>query len=117
MTLKPAMVLLLAFTCGTAFGTERYTEARITQVDAHETGITLFLQIVSGDATPTGNGGSNEPLEKPYLVLANSPETIAARRHLLSACLVALTLGTTVRFRWEDAASVPGWITVILVRS
>ena len=110
------LLLLLISASGTAFATERYTEARITQVDAGEASIVFFLQIVSGDATPTGNGGSNESI-KPYLVLANTPETISSRKHLLTAGLVALTSGTVVRFRWDDAAPMPGWIIVMLVRS
>jgi len=113
---RSALFLLLISASGTLFATERYTEARITQVDASEASIVLFLQVVSGDATPTGNGGSNESI-KPYLVLANTAETIASRKHLLSAGLLAMTLGTVVRFRWDDAVPAPGWIVVMLVRS
>jgi hypothetical protein len=95
---------------------ERYTEARITQIETSETAIFVFLQVVSGDAPPTGNGGSNEPAIKPYLVLANSVEDLAARKHYQAAALVAMTNGTVVRFRWDDAGPNANRVMVMLVR-
>jgi hypothetical protein len=50
-------------------------------------------------------------------MLANSIEDANARKHLYAAALVALTQGTVVRFRWEDAGPNPYRITHILVRS
>ena len=119
LLMKPrsTLVLALMLVCGTSFGTEHYTEARITQVDASDAGIVFFLQVVSGDTPPVGNGGSNEPVSKSFLALANTPETIASRKHLLSAAFVAMSAGTIVRFRWDDAGPYPGWILVMLVRS
>src|SRR5688572_853834 len=92
----------LLLSSGPALAVERFTEARITQFETSESGIILFLQVVSGDAPPVGDGGSNEAV-KPYLLLANSLEDIAARRHYQAAALVAMTTGSVVRFRWDDA--------------
>lgn len=117
MKQRSALFLVLMFVCGTASATVRYTEARITQVETSDAGIYFFLQFVSGDAPPTGNGGSNEPVTKSYLILANSADDIPLRQHLLASGLVALSLGTVVRFRWDDAGPDPTLITHMLVRS
>jgi hypothetical protein len=77
----------------------------LEQVETGETGIILFLQHVSGDGLPSGNGGTNEPGTKPYLMLANTVEGIAARKHLLANALVALTQGSLVRFDGMTPAS------------
>jgi hypothetical protein len=97
-----------------ALATERYTEARIKQTETSDTAIFVYLEVVSGDAPPTGNGGSNEPLTKPYLLLATSAQEFEARKHLLASTYVALTTGTTMRIRWDDANN---RITHLLLRS
>ncbi len=113
--LVTAAVLMVS--ANLALADVRFTEARISQVESSDIGIIVFLQVISGDAPPTGNGGTNEPLTKSYLMLANSNEDANARKHLYAAALVALAQGTVVRFRWEDAGPNPSRITHILVRS
>jgi hypothetical protein len=106
--------LLLVLSSAPATSVERYTEARISQVETSDLAIFVFLDMVSGDAPPVGNGGSNEPLSKPYLFLAISAEEVEARQHLLASAFVALAAGTVVRFRWDDANN---RITHMLLRS
>jgi hypothetical protein len=106
----------LLLSSGPVLAVERYTEARITQLETNDAGMYVFLQVVSGDAPPVGNGGSNESV-KPYLILANSAEDVAARKHYLAAALVAMTTGTVVRFRWDDAGVNANRVWVMLVRS
>jgi hypothetical protein len=106
-------LLMGSLTC-VAHAAERYTEARITQVETGEIYVSLFLSVVSGDAPPVGNGGSNEPVTKPFLVLANSATDIANRKHMLSAALLAYAQGSVLRFRWEDTDS---RIMVMLTRA
>jgi len=110
-----AAALLMSSFCGQVLAIDRYTEARILQIETSELGIYVFLQPVSGDATPAGNGGSNEPLSKPYLILADA-NNMAARKHMIASAHVALTTGTVVRFRWDDAGSLPNLITHLLLR-
>lgn len=98
-----------------AHATERYTEARITQLDVSDNTIVVFLEVVSGDPVPIGNGGSNES-NKPFLLLAGSAADIASRQHFLATALLAQTQGSIMRFRWEDAGAIPNRILVILLR-
>jgi hypothetical protein len=117
--MKPRILLAtvaLLLGSGPVLAVERYTEARITQMETGESVIWLFLEVVSGDAPPTGNGGSNESV-KPYLILANSLEDLNARKHYQAAALVAMTTGTVVRFRWDDAGVNANRVWVMLVRS
>lgn len=108
--------LSVALMAGSANAAERYTEARIFQIETSELGTYLFLEAVSGDAPPSGNGGTNEPLSKPYLLLARTAQEQDARKPMLACALVGLTQGTTLRFRWDDAGTTPYLITHILVR-
>ena len=117
MKVRSLILIALICACGPASATIRYTEARITQVETSDLGIYVFLQLVSGDAPPTGNGGTNEPLIKPYLLIANSVDDFTTRAHLTATALVALSLGTVVRFRWDDAGPDALLITHLLVRS
>jgi hypothetical protein len=111
------LIALLALACGTAAATERYTEARIFQIETSDASVVAFLEVVSGEAPPIGNGGSNESFSKPMLLLANSATDITARNHLLGSAFVAMTQGTVVRFRWEDAGTNAGRVIVMLIRS
>ena len=97
-----------------AVAADRYTEARITQIETSDSGIYVFLQIVSGDAAPVGNGGSNEPLSKPYLILSASQQDADARKPMIASAFVALNTGAVVRFRWDDTNS---RITHLLARA
>jgi hypothetical protein len=106
--------IALAAMCGNAMAADRYTEALVSQVETSDYGAYLFLQVVSGDAPPAGNGGSNEPLSKPYLILATSAQELESRKAWLAGVFVAMTSGTVVRFRWDDTTN---RITHILVRS
>jgi hypothetical protein len=109
-----ALLLVLSFV-GPAMAVERYTEARIRQIETSEANVLVFLDVVSGDAPPVGNGGSNESI-KPYLILANSPESIASRKHLLANAWLAFTQRSVVRFRWDDAGANANCVFVMLVR-
>jgi hypothetical protein len=114
--MRNQVICLSAMLCGIVtqtYAAERYTEARITQIEVSDETIVVFLAVASGDAPPMGNSGSNEPVSKPYLYLANSSTDIANRRHFLAAALTAQTLGTIARFRWEDTNS---RVTVMLAR-
>jgi hypothetical protein len=111
-----SFAVLVLVANGPALAAERYTEARITQIETSESNVLLFLQVVAGDPPPAGNGGSNESI-KPYLMLANSPTDLAERKHLVANAFVALTTGSTVRFRWDDSTPEPGYVVVMLVRS
>jgi hypothetical protein len=118
MRIAIALVITSLLSCGSAFAAERYTEARITQIEVSELNIMLFLSDISGDLPPSGNGGSNEPVViKHSLFLANSAEDIAARKHILAAALVAQAQGTMVRFRWDDTGPSAYRFLVMLVRS
>lgn len=101
---------------GTAHAMERYTEARITQVESSEAAVVLYLAVVSGHAPPIGNGGSNEPVSKPYLIVANSHTDLEGRKHMLATALLAYSQGAVVRFRWEDAGQNANRILVMLIR-
>jgi hypothetical protein len=116
MKTSSSLAILFLFAGGPTLAAERYTEARITQIETSESNVLLYLQVVAGDPPPTGNGGSNESI-KPYLMLANSPTDIAERKHLVANAIVALTTGSTVRFRWDDSTPEPGYVVVMLVRS
>jgi hypothetical protein len=113
---KPKLFALFLFAglAGPALAVERYTEARIYQIETSDLGVFVFLQGVSGDAPPQGNGGSNEPLSKFYLILAGTPEDAEMRKTLIASAFVALTTNTVVRFRWDDATN---RISHLLVRS
>ncbi|HEU5134645.1 MAG TPA: hypothetical protein VFU13_05835 [Steroidobacteraceae bacterium] len=117
MKSRSLILLAMMFACGPVSATIRYTEARITQIETSDLGIYVFMQVVSGDAPPTGDGGTNEAIAKSYLLIANSVDDFTARAHLLSSALVALTLGTVVRFRWDDAGPDAALITHLLVRA
>jgi hypothetical protein len=110
-----AAAILLTIICGPAFATLRYTEARIVQIETSDLGIYVFLEYVSGDALPAGNGGTNEPLSKPYLILADS-SNLPSRDHMIASAMLALTSNTMVRFRWDDAGSTPSLISHLLLR-
>jgi hypothetical protein len=112
-----AVLTLLAGVLGASTpvqAADRYTEARILQVETSDFGIYVFLQVVSGDAPPVGNGGSNEPLSKPYLIVSTSSQEAESRKAMLANVMVALTTGTTVRLRWDDTNA---RISHLLVRS
>ena len=100
-----------------AHAVERYTEARIAQVETSDASIVVFLDSVTGDSPPIGNGGSNEAINKPHLFIANSATDIASRDHMLGSALLALSLGSMIRFRWEDAGANAGRVVVMLVRN
>jgi hypothetical protein len=106
---------MAALLVGPTIAMERYTEARISQIETGETNVLAFLEVVSGDAPPQGNGGSNEAI-KPYLMLANSAESIESRKHLLANAWIAFTRGSIVRFRWDDAGANANCVYVMLVR-
>lgn len=114
---KQLMPLLLAILSAPLFAAEHYTEARITQIETGPTTVVFFVQVVSGDAFPTGNAGSNEPVTKSYVYLASSAEDVAARKHMLSNAFMALTKNSLVRFRWEDSGSTGAYVVTMLVRS
>ena len=110
------VLILVSLLAGTANATERYTEAKITQIEPGDNQILLFLQVVSGDAPPNGNGASNEPFNKPYLFLANSASDIASRAHFLATALLAHSQQSVVRIRWEDAGVNANRVMVLLLR-
>lgn len=109
------LAVLSALGVAPAQAVERYTEARITQLEVSDNSIILFLDVVSGEAVPIGNGGSNES-NKPFLMLANSAADIESRKHILAAALLAQTQGSVMRFRWEDAGTNANRIVVLLLR-
>jgi hypothetical protein len=109
------LAFVAAWMATPAQAVERYTEARITQVDMSDNTIVLFLEVVSGEAVPVGNGGSNE-FNKPFLILAGTAADIEARKHFLAAALLAQTQGSIMRFRWEDAGVNANRIVVMLLR-
>jgi hypothetical protein len=111
-----ALAAVLAFAAGTASATERYTEARITQVEASDTTILVFLQLISGDSPPLGNGLTNQPVNQHWLFLANSFTDIGNRRHLVASALAAHALGSEVRIRWEDSGADANRIVALLTR-
>lgn len=55
-----ATVALFSY-AGIEGATERYTEARIDQIETSEGAIIVFLEFLSGDTPPLGNGLSNQP--------------------------------------------------------
>lgn len=119
MSFSKIMTAMLLISMGVAKAAEVYTEARITQIEQNDAYIILFLGEVSETPPPTGNGSSNEPHPnnaKPLLFLASSPSDISNRKHLLSAAITALSLGSKVRFRWEDGGTSPGRIHTMLIR-
>ena len=102
--------------CSSAFATERYTEARITGIDCYDLNIVVFLEYISGDGLPQGNGGSNGAIQ-PFLFLATSPTDITNRKHFLAAALLAQAQNASVRIRWEDAGANANRIVVLLARA
>jgi hypothetical protein len=111
-----ALTAMLALAAGTASATERYTEARIIQIEASETAVLVFLQLLSGDSPPLGNGLTNQPVNQHWLFLANSSTDITNRRHLVASALTAHALGSEVRIRWEDAGTDANRIVALLTR-
>jgi hypothetical protein len=104
------------FAClSSASATERYTEARITGIEAYDLNIVVFLQYVSGDGLPQGNGGTNGSIQS-FLFLANSPTDITNRKHFLATALLAQAQNASVRIRWEDAGANANRIVVLLTR-
>jgi hypothetical protein len=104
------------FACyGSASAAERYTEARITGIEAYDLNIVVFLEYVAGDGLPQGNGGSNGAIQ-PFLFLASSPTDITNRKHFLAAALLAQAQNASVRIRWEDAGANANRIIVLLAR-
>jgi hypothetical protein len=116
--MKSAAVILAAFAflAGAASATERYTDARILEVESADDRITVFLTNVSGDNPPLGNGYTNLSPERPLLMIANSVADVSARRHLFAVALTAYTAGMVVRFRWEDAGANAGRVIAIISR-
>lgn len=51
--LFPTVIALVA---SPAMATERYTEAGISQIETGEKSVLAFLEFVSGDSPPQGNG-------------------------------------------------------------
>ena len=102
---------------GTANAAIRYTEARILEIETSDTQIYLFLELVSGDAPPLGNGGTNSLPNRHYLRLANTPDEINNRKHMLASALSAQTTGAVVRIRWDDASATPDRVEYLLVRN
>lgn len=106
---------LLCF--GSAHATIRYTDAQIIEIETSDTQIFLFLQVLSGDAPPLGNGGTNSLPNRPYLTLANTAAEVESRKHMLAAALTAQTTGAVVRIRWDDASVTPDRVEYMLVRN
>jgi hypothetical protein len=102
---------------GSAQATIRYVEARIIEIETSDTQIYLFLQLLSGDAPPLGNGGTNSLPNRYYLKLADTSTEIAARKHMLASAITAQTTGATVRIRWDDASVTPDRVDYLLVRN
>jgi hypothetical protein len=100
----------------TASAAERYTEARIIQVETSDTAILVFLQVISGDTPPLGNGLTNQPGSQHWLYLAKSTEDIDKRKHLLASALAAQVTGSQVRIRWEDSGADLNRIVALLAR-
>jgi hypothetical protein len=111
------LLVAISFGSGTAWTAERYTEARITQVESGDEQVVVFLQWQSGDSLPPGNGGSNEPGQKYFLYLAKSSTDIAIRRHFIASALAAMSNQSVARFRWEDTGTNAGRVMYMLVRS
>lgn len=101
--------------CSSACAAERYTEARITGIEAYDLNIVVFLQYISGDGLPQGNGGINGAIQS-FLFLANSPTDITNRRHFLATAMLAQAQNASVRIRWEDAGANANRIIVLLTR-
>ena len=112
-----ATTTLMAFlAAATASAAERYTEARIIQVETSDNAILVFLEVISGDAPPLGNGLTNQPVSQHSLYVANSAADIANRKHLLASVLAAHTTGSQVRIRWEDSGVDANRIVALLAR-
>jgi len=116
MKFSASIIIALAFLASTASATERYTNARIVEVECADDRITVFLADVTGDSPPLGNGYTNLPPERPSLMVANSVADVSARRHLFATALAAYTTGAVVRFRWEDAGTNAGRMIAIISR-
>jgi hypothetical protein len=114
--LASCLAACVMFACyGSASAAERYTEARITGIEAYDLNIVVFLEYVAGDGLPQGNGGSNGAIQ-PFLFLASSPTDITNRKHFLAAALLAQAQNASVRIRWEDAGANANRIIVLLAR-
>jgi hypothetical protein len=101
---------------GGAQAAVKYTDAQIIEIETSDTAIYLFFQVVSGDAPPLGNGGTNSLPNRPYLRLANTAAEIESRRHMLASAIAAQTTGAVVRIRWDDASATPDRVEYMLVR-
>ena len=100
-----------------AHATVRYTDARIIEIETSDQEIYLFLQVLSGDAPPLGNAGTNSMPERPYLFLATNPTEIETRKHMLASALAAHTTQAVVRIRWDDASTPPNRVEYLLIRN
>lgn len=105
---------LLCF--GSAQAAIRYTDAQIIEIESSEQQIHLFLNVLSGDAPPMGNGGTNSAPDRPYLMLANTSTEIEARKHMLATAMMAHASGARVRLRWDDASATPNRVEFLLIR-
>lgn len=107
----------LALLCfGSAHAAIRYTEARIIEIEASDTSIYVFLEVLSGDAPPLGNGGTNSLPNRPYLTLATNATEVGSRKQMLSAAFLAYSTDSVVRLRWDDASVTPDKVEYMLVR-
>lgn len=106
MSIERLFATALFFSCaGIAGATERYTDARIAQVETSENTIIVFLEFLSGDTPPLGNGLSNQPTAHYWLYIAGASGEIPGRRHMFASALVAQSRSTDVRIRWEDSTN------------
>jgi hypothetical protein len=112
-----AMFAMSLLAAGAAQATDRYTDARILEIETGVQQIHLFLEVLGGDAPPLGNGGTNLLPNRPYLMLANTAAEIAERKHMYAAALAAHAAGAIVRIRWDDAAVTPNRVEFFLVRN
>lgn len=110
-----AAVMTLA-AAAAANATERYTEARIIQIETSESAVLVFLQLISGDTPSLGNGLTNQPASQYWLYLANSSTDITNRQHLLASALAAHARGSDVSIRWEDSGADANRIVALLAR-
>lgn len=115
--LGKALIAVGMLCFGQAHATVRYTEARIIEIETSDQEIYLFLEILSGDAPPVGNGGTNSLPNRPYLFLATNATEIANRKHMLASALAAHSTGAVVRIRWDDASTPANRVEYLLTRN
>ena len=111
-----ALAALALFCFGSAHAAIRYTEARIVEIETSDTSIFMFLEVLSGDAPPVGNGGTNSLPNRPYLTLATNATDVGNRKQMLSAAFLAYSTDSVVRLRWDDASATPDKVEYMLVR-